>query len=97
MCKCLQETHSLPLDESKWQKEWGDKTQAVFNSNAEVAKKTDASTAVLLNNQSLKFGTVRKDTGGRILAAEIRLLRFSSGQRLRLHVLLPKTKTRRFL
>ena len=55
---CLQETHSLPQDESKWQKEWWDKTQAVFNSNAEVAKKTDAGTAVLLNNPSLKFGTV---------------------------------------
>ena len=69
---CLQETYSLPQDESKWQKEWGYKTQAVFNSNAEVAKKTDAGTAVLLNNPSLKFGTVRKDSGGRILSAEIR-------------------------
>ena len=69
---CLQETYSLLQDESKWQKEWGDKTQAVFNSNAEVAKKADAGTAVLLNNPSLKFSTVRKDSGGRILAAEIR-------------------------
>ena len=69
---CLQETYSLPQDESKWQKEWDDKTQAVFNSNAEVAKKADAGTAVLLNNALLKFGTVRKDSGGRILAAEIR-------------------------
>ena len=69
---CLQETHSLPQDESKWQKEWGDKTQAVFNSNAEVAKKADAGTAVLLNNPLLKFGTVRKDSGGRILTVEIR-------------------------
>ena len=69
---CLQETYSLPQDESKWQKEWGDKTQAVFNSNAEVAKKADAGTAVLLNNPLLKFGTIRKDNGGRILTAEIR-------------------------
>ena len=61
---CLQETHSLPQEESKWQKEWGDKTQAVFNSNAEVAKRADAGTAVLLNNPLLKFGTVRKDSGG---------------------------------
>ena len=53
-------------------KSGGDKTRAVFNSNAEVAKKADAGTAVLLNNPSLKFGTVRKDSGGRILAADIR-------------------------
>ena len=44
----------------KWQKEWGDKTQAVFNSNAEVAKRADAGTAVLLNNPLLKFGTVSR-------------------------------------
>ena len=69
---CLQETHSCPQDESKWQKEWGVKTPAVFNSNAEVAKKTDTGTAVLLNNLTLKFGTVRMDSGRRILAAEIR-------------------------
>ena len=69
---CLQETHSLPQDESKCQKEWGDKTQAVFNSNAEVAKRANAGTAVLLNNSLLKFGTVKKDSGGRILIAEIR-------------------------
>ena len=69
---CIQETHSLPQDESKWQKVWGDKTQAVFNSNAEVAERADAGTAVLLNNPLLKFGTVRKDSGRRILATEIR-------------------------
>ena len=53
---CLQETHSQSQDESKWQNEWGDKIQAVFNSNIEISRKTDAGTAVLLNNTLLKFG-----------------------------------------
>ena len=69
---CLQETYSQPQDEQKWQKEWGDKSQAVFNSNAEINRKTDAGTAILLNHPLLKFGIIRKDSGGRILAAEIR-------------------------
>ena len=50
----------------------GDKNQAVFNSNAEISRKTDAVTAILLNNPSFQFGNTRKDSGGRILAAEIR-------------------------
>ena len=69
---CLQETYSQPQDEQKWQNEWGDENQAVFNSNAEINRKTDAGTAVLLNHPLLKFGIIRKDSGGRILAAEIR-------------------------
>ena len=70
---CLQETYSQPQDEQKWQKEWGNKSQAVFNSNAEINRKTDAGTAILLYHPSLKFGSIRKDSGGRIiLAAEIR-------------------------
>ena len=55
-----------------WQNDWGDKNQAVFNSNAEISRKTDAGTAILLNHPSLQFGNVRKDSGGRILTAEIR-------------------------
>ena len=50
----------------------GDKNQAVFNSNAEISRKTDACTAILLNHPSLQFGNIRKDSGGRILTAEIR-------------------------
>ena len=51
----------------------GDKSQAVFNSNAEINRKTDAGTAILLYHPLLKFGSIRKDSGGRIiLAAEIR-------------------------
>ena len=50
----------------------GDKNQAVFNSNAEISWKTDAGTAILLNHPSLQFGNIRKDSGGRILTAEIR-------------------------
>ena len=69
---CLQETYSQPQDEQKWQNEWGDKNQAVFNSNSEINRKTDAGTAVLLNDPLIKFGIIRKDSGGRILAAEIR-------------------------
>ena len=69
---CLQETFSKPQDESVWQTDWGDKNQAVFNSNAEINRKTDAGTAILLNHPSLQFGNVRKDSGGRILTAEIR-------------------------
>ena len=68
---CLQETFSKPQDESVWQNDWGDKNQAVFNSNAEISKKTDAGTAILLNYPTLRFGNVRKDNGGRILTAEI--------------------------
>ena len=69
---CLQETYSKPQDESVWQMDWGDKNQAVFNSNAEISRKTDAGTAILLNHPSLQFANVRKDSGGRILTAEIR-------------------------
>ena len=69
---CLQETYSQPQDEQKWQNEWGDENQVVFNSNAEINRKTDAGTAVLLNHPLLKFGIIRKNSGGRILAAEIR-------------------------
>ena len=69
---CLQETYSQPHDEQKWQNEWGDKNQAIFNSNAEINRKTDAGTAILLNHSLLKFGIIRKDSGGRILAAKIR-------------------------
>ena len=36
---CLQEIFSKPQDESIWQNDWGDKNQAVFNSNAEISKK----------------------------------------------------------
>ena len=70
---CLQETRSLPQDKLKWQKEWGNKTQAVFNLNAEVAKKTDAGTAVLLNNPTLKFGT-----SGRTVEGEFWPLEFNA-------------------
>ena len=69
---CLQETYSQPRDEPKWQSEWGDKKQAVFNSNTKTSRKTDAGTAILLNHLLLKFGTVRKDSEGRILTTEIR-------------------------
>ena len=69
---CLQETFSKPQDESVRQIDWRDKNQAVFNSNVEISKKTDAGTAILLNHPSLQFGNVRKDSGGWILTAEIR-------------------------
>ena len=69
---CLQETYSQPRDEPKWQNEWGDKNQAVFNSNTESSRKSDAGTAILLNHPLLKFGSIRKDIEGRILTAEIR-------------------------
>ena len=69
---CLQETFSKPQDELVWQNDWGDKNQAVFNSNAEISRKTDAGTAILLNHPTLQFGNIRKDSGGRILTAEIR-------------------------
>ena len=49
---CLQETFSKPQDESVWQIDWWDKNQAVFNSNAEISRKTDAGTAILLNHPS---------------------------------------------
>ena len=69
---CLQETFSKPQDELVWQNDLGDKNQAVFNSNAEISRKADAGTAILLNHPSLQFGNIRKDNGGRILTAEIR-------------------------
>ena len=69
---CLQETYSKPKDEPVWQNDWGDKNQAVFNSNAEISRKADAGMAILLNHPSLLFGNIRKDSGGRILTAEIR-------------------------
>ena len=69
---CLQETFSKPQDESVRQIDWGDKNQAVFNSNAEISRKTNAGTAILLIHPSLQFGNIRKDGGGRILTAEIR-------------------------
>ena len=69
---CLQETYSKPQDELVWQNDWGDKNQAVFNSNAEISRKTDAGTAISLNHPRLQFGNIRKDGGGRILTAEIR-------------------------
>ena len=64
---CLQETYSKPQDEHDWQNDWGDKNQAVFNSNAEISRKADAGTAILLNHPSLHFGNIRRDGGGRIL------------------------------
>ena len=69
---CLQETYSKPQDELVLQNDWGDKNQAIFISNAEISRKADAGTAILLNHSSLQFGNIRKDGGGRILAAEIR-------------------------
>ena len=69
---CLQETFSKPQDEHDWQNDWGDKNQAVFNSNDEISRKTDAGTAILLNHPSFKFGYIRKDGGGRILTTKIR-------------------------
>ena len=69
---CLQETFSKPQDELVWQNDWGDKNQAVFNSNAEISRKTDAGTAILLNHPRLQLGNIRKDSGGRVLTAEIR-------------------------
>ena len=70
---CLQETFSKPQDKIVWQNDLGDKNQAVFNSNAEISRKTDAGKeAILLNHPSLHFGSIRKDSGGRILTAEIR-------------------------
>ena len=69
---CLQETYSKPRDEHVWQNDWGDKNQAVFNSNAEISRKADAGMAILLNHPSLHFGNIRKDGVSRILAAEIR-------------------------
>ena len=69
---CLQETYSQPRDEPKWQNKWGDKNQAVFNSSAEIGRKTEAGMAILLNHPLLKFGTIRKDSQGKILTAEIR-------------------------
>ena len=69
---CLQETYFKPQDELVWQNDWGDKNQAVFNSNAEISRKTDAGTAILLNHPRLQFGNIRKDSGSRILTAEIR-------------------------
>ena len=68
---CLQETYSMPQDEYVWRNDYGDKNQAVFNSNAEISRKTDAGTAIMLNHPSLQFGNIRKDSGGRILTAEI--------------------------
>ena len=50
---CLQDTFSKPQDESVWQNDWGDKNQAVFNSKAEISRKTDTGTAILLNHPSL--------------------------------------------
>ena len=67
---CLQETYSKPQDELVWQNDWGDKNQAVFNSNAEIRRKTDAGTAILLKYSSLQFGNIRKNSGGKILTAE---------------------------
>ena len=69
---CLLETYSKPQDELVWQNDWEDKNQAVFNSNAEISRKTFGGTAILLNHPSLQFGNIRKDGGGRILTAEIR-------------------------
>ena len=69
---CLQKTFFKPQDELVWQNDWGDKNQAVFNSNAEISRKTDAGMAILLNHPSLQFGNIRKDGGGRILTTEIR-------------------------
>ena len=58
---CLQETFSKPQDEFVWQNNWRDKSQAVFNSKAEINRKTDAGTAILLNHPRLQFGNVRKE------------------------------------
>ena len=60
---CLQETFFKPQDEHDWQNDWGDKNQAVFNSNAEISRKADAGTAILLNHPSLHFGNIRKEVG----------------------------------
>ena len=69
---CLQETYSKPQDELVWQNDWGDKNQEVFISNAEISRKTDAGTAILLKHPSLQIGNIGQDSGGRILTAEIR-------------------------
>ena len=95
---CLQETYSKPQDESIWQIDWGDKNQAVFNSNAEISRKTDAGTAILLNYLNLQFGNIkgkqwRQDIDRR---NTMRKLRFSGGQCLCLYFLF-QTKMGRIL
>ena len=69
---CLQKTFSKSQEKLVWQNDWGDKNRAVFHSNAEISRKTNAGTAFVLNHPSLQFGNIRKDSGGRILTAEIR-------------------------
>ena len=46
----MQKTYSKPQDEPIQQIDWRNKNQAVFNSNAEISRKTDAGTAILLTN-----------------------------------------------
>ena len=71
-CALKKPSPSSKMNESVWQINWGDKNQAVFNSNAEISRKTNAGTAMLLNDPSLQFDNVWKDGRGRILTAEIR-------------------------
>ena len=71
---CLQETYSKPQDELVWQNDWGDKNQGVFNSNAEISRKTDAGTTILLNHPRLQFGNIRKDGGNRIYSFVFQML-----------------------
>ena len=61
---CLQETYSKPQDELVWQNDWGDKNQAVFNSNAEISRKTDAGTAILLNHPTVYISAILGGTVG---------------------------------
>ena len=55
---CLQETYSKPQDELIWQNDWGDKNQAVFNSNAEIRRKAVAGTAILLNHPTVYISEI---------------------------------------
>ena len=96
---CLQEIFSKPQDESVWQMDWGDKNQAVFNSNAEISRKTDAGTAILINHPRLQFGNIKERQRRQDIDRRntMRQLRVSGDQCLCLPFFLSKTKKGRIL
>ena len=69
---CLQEAYFQSQDEPKWQNKWKGKNQAFFNANAEIGRKANTGTAILLNHPLLNFWHCYAGQGGRVLTAEIR-------------------------
>ena len=64
----LQETHSTPEMEQRWQNDWGNK-QMYFSHGASNSKGV---AIIITNNYDANIVNIRRDTNGRMILLDIR-------------------------